>query len=73
MRIVTVSRMHERYAQTVFTFQITYIRIVEPESLTRRTVDRHDKGVTFKCEDTLKGLNIPFVVITFLLFPKCEK
>jgi hypothetical protein len=29
--------------------------------------------VTFKCEDTLKGLNILFVVITFLLFPKCEK
>jgi hypothetical protein len=29
--------------------------------------------VTFKCEDTLKGLNILFVVIAFLLFPKCEK
>jgi hypothetical protein len=29
--------------------------------------------VTFKCEDTLKGLNIQFVVIILLFFPKCEK
>jgi len=29
--------------------------------------------VTFKREDTLKGLNIQFVVITFLFFPKYEK
>lgn len=45
----------------------------QTDGQTDEWIDMTKVIVAFKCEDTLKGLNVLFVVITFLLFPKCEK
>jgi len=53
MRKVTVSRMRERYAQTVLTFRITYV-------LSKNSVPKLPCFVTTVLLSTTTGVHVPF-------------